>query len=376
MNTNLRQFLFRSLYIGGVCSSLIAGTAQAQEHQRAHIGLVYPLSTNGTKAAKVGNTFSLHALAGVSAYEKGLAISGLATIVKDSEDGVMISGLANIIGGPTTGVQVAGLTNTIKSHAKGVQIAGLANTAASSHGAQVAGLANVVKQDASVQISGLANVAKASALQIAGIANMSPKDNKMQISGIASVAGNTNAQISGLVNVARKVKGVQIAGLINIAEDSKYPIGILNFIKNGEQQIGLTVDEVGNTILGLRTGGQKTYGIIGIGGNAFMNDAPFVMEAGIGLHLGLSKMLRINLELSNTANSNFLETSYYKSSFRALLGLKLWNKVELVAGPSFNYVNYMDYQEAYMSHNLWEFRGTQSVNSFFIGGTAGIHINL
>ncbi|RQO29707.1 hypothetical protein DBR32_15335 [Taibaiella sp. KBW10] len=361
MNTNFKQFLFQSLCIASVCSMVIATPAQAQEHQKIHIGLVYPLSTNGMKAAQVGNSFSLHALAGVSAYERGVAVSGLATIVKGTEEGVMVSGLANVIGGKTSGVQVAGLANIIAADARGVQIAGLANSSKSSKGAQ---------------ISGIANVAKSSALQIAGIANLSAQQNNMQLSGIASVAGNTNAQISGLVNIAKKVRGVQIAGLINIAEESKYPIGMLNFVKNGEKQIGVTVDEVGNAIVGLRTGGQKTYGIIGVGGNTFIDDAPYVLEAGIGLHLGLSRALRINLELSSTANSNFQETSYYKSSFRALLGLKLWNRVEIVAGPSFNYVNYMDYQKAYTSSSLWEFRGAQSVNSLFIGGTAGIHFKL
>lgn len=373
MQTNFKPLRILTLLAG--ISTFTAQDTTAQEHQRAHFGLVYPISTNGIRAAQISNTVSLHILAGVSAGEDGAAISGLATIIKGSQRGVAISGLCTLTSGDASGVQISGLVNTA-GMASGAQIAGLINTVKSQEGIQVAGLTNIASCNATAQIAGLVNTAQTSSIQIAGISNLSGKDNKVQIAGLVNTAGSSNGQIAGLVNIARKVKGVQLAGLVNIAEESDCPIGILNLVKNGEKQLGVTVDESGNAVLALRTGGKRTYGILGAGMNMRMPDAPYTMEAGFGLHVPLGKVLRLNFEVSNTANTNFREISYYKSSFRTLLGVQLGNRVELVAGPTFNYVNYISGQESYTRYSLWDFYGAQSTNSLFIGGFAGVHIRI
>lgn len=347
----------------------------AQEHQRAHVGLVYPLSTNGTRAAQISNTISLHALAGVSAGEDGAAISGLSTIIKGDQLGAVISGLSNTIAGDATGAQVAGLINTIGGNSSGIVAAGLINIAKSAKGAAIAGLVNVAKEQAGAQVAGLSNIARTSGIQVAGLGN-SAQQSGFQVAGLFNTAGTTNVQIAGLINIAKKAKGAQIAGLINVADESNCPIGFINFIKKGEKQIGATIDESGNAVLALRTGGKYTYGIIGAGYNMRMDNAPYVLEAGLGAHIRISKMLRLNLEVSNTANTSFGHDSYYKSSFRPLLGIKLAKQLEIVAGPSFNYVNYMSDLEAYRSNTIYNFFGAQSTNSLFFGGMAGIHFSL
>ncbi|OJV54662.1 MAG: hypothetical protein BGO31_06745 [Bacteroidetes bacterium 43-16] len=348
----------------------------AQEHQRAHIGLIYPLSTNGTRAAQISNTISLHALAGVSAGEDGAAISGLATIIKGDQRGVVISGLANTIAGAAKGAQVAGLLNVVKGHSKGIAAAGLINMARSAKGLEAAGLLNIAKEQATVQAAGLSNVAGTAEFQVAGLGNIAKTNNGVQIAGLINTAAQANGQIAGLINIAQKVKGVQIAGLINIAAESDYPIGFLNFIKNGAKQIGASIDESGNAVLALRTGGKYTYGIMGAGYNVRMDNAPYVMEAGLGFHIPVSKLFRVNLEVSNTANTNFKQDAYYKSSFRPLLGLTLGKHLEIVAGPSFNYVNYMSGLQAYRENTVYNFFGAQATNSLFFGGFAGIHFTL
>lgn len=376
MQTNFRSLFFKSM-LAGICSIplLHSDTVSAQEHQKVHIGLVYPVSTNGVRAAAVSNSISLHAVAGVSAGENGVAISGLATIIKGTQSGVAISGLCNLVSAGASGVQISGLLNTAGA-ASGAQVAGLINTAQSHKGLQVAGLTNVTAGNAGVQIAGLLNTAQSAAVQIAGLSNLSPKSSQVQVAGLVNAAGDSKGQIAGLINVARKVKGVQIAGLINIAEASDYPVGFLNLIRNGEKQLGITADESGNLVLAFRSGGRKTYGILGAGMNVRMADAPYVMEAGLGIHIPMSKTLRLNLEASNTANTDFRAAAYYKSSFRVLLGVQLADRVELVAGPSFNYVNYLSVLESYSEHSLWDFYGSQSTNSLFLGGFAGIHIKL
>lgn len=356
-------------------TGLTGQTLFAQEHQQAHVGLVYPLSTNGTRAAQISNTISLHAIAGVSAGESGAAISGLSTIIKGNQRGAVISGLSNTISGDATGAQVAGLINTVGGNSRGVVAAGLINIAKTAKGAEIAGLINVAKEQAGAQVAGLSNIARSSGIQVAGLAN-SARQSDFQVAGLANTAGTAKVQVAGLINIAKKVKGVQIAGLINIAEESNCPIGFLNFIKNGEKQIGATIDESGNAVLALRTGGKHTYGIIGAGYNVRMDNAPYVLEAGLGMHVRFSKILRLNLEISNTANTSFGHDSYYKSSFRPLLGVTLAKRLEIVAGPSFNYVNYMSDLDVYRPNPVYNFFGAQSTNSLFFGGMAGIHFTL
>lgn len=347
----------------------------AQEHQRAHVGLVYPLSTNGTRAGQISNTISLHALAGVSAGENGAAISGLSTIIKGGQRGAVISGLSNTIAGDATGAQIAGLINTVGGNSRGIMAAGLINIAKAAKGAALAGLVNVAKEQAGAQVAGLGNIARTSGIQVAGLGNSAQKS-EFQVAGLFNTAGKVNTQVAGLINIAKSVKGAQVAGLINIAEESNCPVGFLNLIKNGEKQIGVTVDESGNAVLALRTGGKYTYGIIGGGYNMRMDNAPYVLEAGMGAHIRISRMLRLNLEVSNTANTSFGHDAYYKSSFRPLLGIKLAKQLEIVAGPSFNYVNYMSDLEVYRTNTIYNFFGAQSTNSLFFGGMAGVHFTL
>src|SRR5690606_34217055 len=138
----------------------------------------------------------------------------------------------------------------------------------------------------------------------------------------------TQTQIAGFVNIAQKVKGVQIAGFINIAEESDYPIGLINIIKNGERQLGVSIDDVGNTMLGFRSGGRKMYGILSAGGNYFIAEAPYALQAGMGFRIPLSKTFRVNVEGTSMANSDLMSSAYFKSSLNVLLGLKIKQHIE------------------------------------------------
>lgn len=370
------KFMTRTGLFAVIAVSTATAPAAAQEHQKAHIGLVYPLSTNGTNAANVSNTISLHALLGLSGGEDGVALSGLSTIIKGDQHGAVLSGLSNTISGDARGIQAAGLINTIGGATSGATVAGLVNAAGPVNGVQAAGLANVSSGTAVIQVAGLSNVSRSSNVQIAGVANASRSERGAQLAGLINIAGNANAQVAGLINIARKAKGVQVAGLINIAAESNCPLGIINIIKNGERQIGLSMDEAGNAVLALRSGGKYTYGIIGVGYNMKMANAPYVMEAGFGLRVPISKMLRLGLELSNTANTDLWRHAYYRSSFRPLLGLRFAKRLEIVAGPSFNYVNYLNDQEPYRENAIFRFYGARSTNGLFFGGIAALHINI
>ncbi|HTN17869.1 MAG TPA: hypothetical protein VL092_09330, partial [Chitinophagaceae bacterium] len=91
-----------------LCSQM--AYAQSDTVRMAHIGLVYPLSTNGKDAKNYTNYGSFHVLGGVSAGEKSFCLSGIATAVVHNADGFILAGVVNHIGGNSKGMQMAGVT--------------------------------------------------------------------------------------------------------------------------------------------------------------------------------------------------------------------------------------------------------------------------
>lgn len=98
--------------------------AQTDTIRPVHIGLIYPISSNGVKAVQYTNRFSLHAIAGLSKNETAVTIAGAANVIKQNAQGVQIAGVINAIGNSANGTQIAGFANLIKNEASGAQIAG------------------------------------------------------------------------------------------------------------------------------------------------------------------------------------------------------------------------------------------------------------
>jgi len=280
---------------------------QALKNRIAHLGFVYPLSTNGVNAAQYKNDFSFHALVGVSGAENAFCLSGITSIVKQDAQGVMISGISNHVGGSMQGFQLAGIMNSAKN-SKGVQLAGLINN-----------------------------------------------------------AHDAGTQVAGLINIAKKVKGIQLAALINIADESDYPIGLINIIKNGEKQLGVSLDDAGSTILSFRSGGRILYGILGVGYNAQYPDARYVIESGLGAHLPIIKHFRANFEVTYSGLTDFHNDVFMKSSLKAMAAYKVSNRVELFAGPTINYSGLGNYKSSYDFF---------SMKNFYLGAIGGIQFNL
>jgi len=307
--------------------------AQHGKTNHAHVGILYPLSTNGKTACLDTNKFSLHLVAGISQQENTLLIAGVSGIVKGNAYGTLVSGVSNHVGKEAEGVQVAGVLNHIGEHAQGVQIAGLINSTGSADGIQIAGLMNK--------------------------------------------AGNANTQIAGLINVSKKVKGVQIAGLINIAEESSYPIGVLNIIKEGEMQLGLATDESGNAMVTLRSGGKVMYGLLGIGYHFGYDEARYAVEAGLGAHLLTAKAFRLNAELASTAMTNFEDGVYGRQSLRILAGYRITPRFEVFAGPTLNHLMFeSDQPDIRDNRYLWTSHGDDVFNGCYLGGIVGVQFSL
>ena len=309
-------------------------TFAQQSSKKINIGLVPPLSSNWTTASKDTNSFSLNAIAGVSAAETGFAVAGFANFVRNNADGVLI--------------------------------AGFMNTSGSGHGVEIAGFGNFAKKNSGTQIAGFANVGgNVSALQIGGFMNMAK-----------NVKG---AQIGGFMNIARTVHGTQFAGFINIADTADCQIGFVNISKNGEVGLAATIDENRTSLLTLRSGGKFLYGIIGMGYNLSNKKDVYAYEAGLGAHIVHAEPFRLNAELTNTALLNFKGLDYYRSAFALLPSIRFANRVDLFAGPSFVYLQ-TNSNEDIMRHkkyiSSWGGKNGDDFHAFYIGYNAGIAIRL
>ena len=323
--------------------------AQTDTIRPVHIGLIYPISSNGVKAIQYTNRFSLHAIAGLSKNETALTIAGAANVIKQNAQGVQIAGVVNAIGNSANGTQIAGFANLIKNDAAGAQIAGFLNLSGSSEAVQIAGFSNITGNSKGLQVAGFLNKSK-----------------------------NTNAQIAGFINIAKDVKGVQIAGFMNIADSSDYPIGLINIIKNGEKSIGLSVDETLTSITSFRSGGRVLYGIIGVGYNFKNSDHSFyALEAGLGAHISIVQNLRLNAEIVNQSLSDFKKGDYLKNSIRILPAYKFGNRLEIFGGPTINYVNYsQDKGFDFVKDHIWSKNGSRNFQAIYVGFNAGIQVKL
>lgn len=315
-----------------ICFSLFAFGQQRNnsvklKHRPVDIGLVYPVSTNGRKAAQFDNTVSFQAIAGVSGAVSGGAFAGIANIIKHNSDGAAIAGVINIIGGNARGAQFAGIGNLTSNETTGFQVAGIFNKSGDIKGAQLAGIFNQAK--------------------------------------VATV------QMAGIINIAHKVSGIQISGLVNVADSSDYPIGFINLIKDGEKSIGITTDENLNTMLSFYSGGRILYGIVGAGYGLKKNLNIFAVQGGVGSHLFHSgNHFRLNAEVLQLFQTDFKEGHSFTYALQILPEIKAGSRLLLFAGPSVNLQ--LDYSHGEISgqtaHHFWTTTGT---NGHFIGANIG-----
>lgn len=314
---------------------LTVNTTFAQQASRKiNIGLVPPLSSNWTSASRDTNSFSLNAIAGLSASETGFAL--------------------------------AGFGNFVRGDANGFLVAGFMNTSAGGHGTEIAGFGNFSKST--------------SGTQIAGFGNFSKKTSGTQIAGFANSGGNVSGlQLAGFMNVAKNVKGVQVSGFINIADTANCQVGFINISKNGEMTIGASYDENQTLLLNLRSGGKFLYGIIGVGYNIANKKDVYAYQVGLGAHIVRAQPFLLNAELTDASLLNFKGLTYYKAAFAALPSIRLANRIDLFAGPSFVYMQ-TNSSEDILRHkkyiSSWGGKNGDDFRAMYIGYNAGVAIRL
>jgi len=298
------------------------------------------LSSRGLMTSQSINKFSLNVLGGYTAGVEGLEIAGIFNINQKNVKSVQVAGIFNVVGGSAEGLQVGGVYNSVFKNMYGLQIGGLHNhVAKNASGLQIAGLVNRTDSIAHSQIGGLVNHARsARGFQIAGLVNnVKVESNGLQLAGLANHASvSARVQIAGITNRAKTVSGFQL-GLINFAGSSDYPIGLLNFIKDGEKSIGISIDESSISHFTFRSGGRKLYGLLGLTYKTEVADIPLGIEAGFGIHLIPEKQFSLDFEFANVVVSDFLEESNTIASFRLMPGFKLGKHFKLVGSPTLNF---------------------------------------
>lgn len=313
-------------------------------NQPADIGLIYPISTNGAFAPYCNNKISIQAIAGFSGGIEGVAVAGIANIIRENCDGTAFAGIVNTVGHDAKGAQFAGIVNLVSGKTTGVQVAGILNY-----------------------------TGKGKVMQIGGIGNItSGEKNLVQIGGIFNRSEKTNTQIAGIINMAGKVSGIQFSGLINVADSSDYPIGLINLIKDGEKSIGISTDENLNTFISLYSGGRIMFGILGIGYNLKNIQHLFGLQGGIGAHLLKGgNFFRLDVEALQLVQTDFKNGHSFQYSLQALPEIKIGRSMALFGGPSVNLM--LDYSDKKISgivhHYPWT---TTGPSGHFIGAYFGV----
>jgi hypothetical protein len=310
----MRKTALSMIFCAVICTATFAQTERGQR-SGFQFGFIYPLSTNGINAIKYTNNVSLNVLAGISQNEKAFTLGGL----------------TNIILRDAAGIQIAGLYNHINNDGKGFLLSGLASYV----GHDYTGL---------------------------------------QLAGLTNIAGNVKGvQIASLVNIAGNVTGVQLAGLVNVADNSDYPIGLVNLIKNGEKSIAVTYNEIGSFAISFRSGGRVTYGIIGYGYNLKGSKKTYLSEGGLGAHINLASRFRLNNEIRiETHNSS--ENATFKAGYHLLAAYKIVPHIEVFAGPGINYMYSNDRSNTgiFPRRSLWEKHEAEKWQQVFVGFQLGM----
>ena len=353
--------------------------SQEDKFRPVQINFGFPLSTINMKEAKsYTNAFSINLLVGISKNERSLSLSCLSNIVANDATGLQIAGISNHIGNKGYGIAVAGIANTAGFY-NGIQIGGISNfTKDSNIGLQIGGIVNYSGSTKGLMLGGIANITKDSniGLQIGGIVNYSGSAKGLMLGGISNISGDfTGFQFAGVMNVAKNVKGVQFASIINIADDSDFPIAFINIIKNGKMGVSLSYDILNNTVLSFRSGGKYTYGILGVGYNAKVNDGSKIMaEAGYGIHIPVNHLFEINNEFKATSVGFSNDKTCYNFAYLLAPSVTFWNHYNIFGGVSFNYLNsnYEDSNDMLPKKYLWSKDTNDNAQRMYVGYQIGL----
>ncbi len=353
------------LFLFLVCLPFVASYAQERQEQSHHSFFHMDIFDykyyfcNECDFPNATHNLTLNLLIGITKNQYGLVIGSLGNIVENNSYGVQIVGIGNYVKNQGIGLAVAGVTNVYESYI-GVQIAGF----------------NHAKQMKGVQIGFLNNTTDMQGVQIGFI------------NGSEALQTIKGTQV-GFLNMSKS--GFQI-GICNVSKSNQYPLGLVNIIKNGEMNLGLSYDEIGNVTAQFRSGSRYLYGIVGIGYNVKSSSNHFVLQGGIGTHLNFSSKFRVDTELSaKELGRTFVyfgnddeeyERRKKEFDFKTItdysLGIfpsfKFSDKIEFFGGPTLNYMqtNTLDNKYLFPSQYIRRNFNSISLKQLYIGYSVGL----
>jgi len=275
------------------------------------VSLTPGLSSHGIYSSQVIDHLSLNLIGGYTAGIQGVELGGVFNIDRNNVGFLQAAGVFNVVGGNLKGIQLAGIYNQILSNTSGIQVAGLYNRTE-----------NLIS---GIQLSAIANAADTShGLQLTGLINYSKK--------------KTGSQFSGLLNIAGKVHGFQFSP-VNVADSSDYPIGFVNFIKNGQKSLALSYGQTKFMHLDFRSGGRVLYGLLGVGFNTTGGTYKYALDLGLGAHMIKAKRLALDGELVLQATTNLTKNSYQTYSIKVLPAYCLTRHLQFFAAPAINFIS-------------------------------------
>lgn len=327
---------FARLFIGSkqLIQSLNIGNFFASRPYQ--ISVIPGLSSHGLYNSQIIDHFSMNLLGGYTAGISGFEAGGLFNINRGDVQYFQAAGIFNFVGGSATGVQFAGIYNRVLKRTSGFQAAGLANHTTDFTGVQLAGLVNKNdRANGGLQIAGLANVSqKSNGVSVAGLANFAGDNSAVQIAGLVNEGGKqTHVQLSAFLNHAGAVRGTQI-GLINMADSSDYPVGIINWVKQGIKTVALETDETFFTQVNLRTGGRVLYSLLGLGYNPGNDVRRYELNLGLGARLYNRRRFNLSTELTTNLITGFKKGAYQRNSLKILPAFQPGQHIQIFAGPS------------------------------------------
>ncbi|MBG8553333.1 hypothetical protein [Hymenobacter guriensis] len=296
------------------------------DEHKWQITLVPPLGTNGLRAGRAVNRYSVNVLVGYAAGLRGLELGSVLNLDRDTVRGGQLAGVGNLAGRHLRGLQAAGALNVVGGRGRGVQLAGVLNIAARPlAGWQAAGVLNYAgppRPDATEPSGPL--------MQTAGVLNVS----------LAEVRG---LQAAGVLNVARRVRGVQL-GLLNVADTvTGASIGLLNFVRHGYHRLDVLYSKTWPMLTTLKLGGSALFYTQFVGA-AQPFDGQLRWGLGYGLGTEVAARRRFSLSLDalalhvNEEPSGWTKKLNLQSQLRLLVGWALWKggRIRMVAGPEVN----------------------------------------
>ncbi len=327
-----------------------------------HLSFITPLGTNGLESWNTTNNFSVNMFAGFSGGLNGVEFAGFANALKGDMKGIQFAGFCNNTFGTAQGAEIAGFWNYNHKEIKGFQASGFANFALGHvDGFQASGFVNYADGIPFGQFSGFANLstAKVYGIQASGFANVTIGNMKgvqgsvfanmtvgdqtgVQASGFSNVVTGEmkGIQAAGFFNYTKKLNGVQL-GVFNYADsvDNGIPIGVFSFVRNGYLALEIGGNESLLGTISLKTGVNKFYNIISIGGTIRQDRLLWGWGYGIGTRLPLANKMDLSLEaISYHLNEDAWFTAHINLLNRMNLTLSydVNQTFSVYAGPALN----------------------------------------